>query len=84
MLGKAGARLLGARFLGKARAEKWPWVLGKRKRKKEARLPGTRLLGKTTEEERVLGSGSWEMQKRKKKRSSPPFLEPSDLEHRSV
>ncbi|WP_231566982.1 hypothetical protein, partial [Vibrio navarrensis] len=36
------------------------------------RLIGTRLLGKTTEEERVLGSGSWEMQKRKKKRSSPP------------
>ncbi|MBE3663180.1 hypothetical protein BOO91_19845 [Vibrio navarrensis] len=31
-----------------------PLALGKQERKKEARL-----LGKATEEERVLGSGSW-------------------------
>ncbi|MBE4592269.1 hypothetical protein BOO24_07775 [Vibrio navarrensis] len=34
-----------------------PLVLGKQERKKEARLLGTRLLGKATEEERVLGPG---------------------------
>ncbi|MBE3671050.1 hypothetical protein BOO25_19155 [Vibrio navarrensis] len=61
-----------------------PLVLGKQERKKEARLLGTRLLGKATEEERVLGSGSWEMQKRKKKRSSPLFLEPSNLGTRTA
>lgn len=40
-------------LLGKAR----PLVLGKQERKKEARLLGTRFLGRARAEEKVLGSG---------------------------
>ncbi|MBE3654919.1 hypothetical protein BOO93_20080 [Vibrio navarrensis] len=57
---KEGTSFLGTRLLGRARAEKWFWVLGSwswEKKKQETSFLEARLRGKAKAEEMDLGSG---------------------------